>query len=163
MFQYGLWIERKHWTKSNGKTYGKPSANMGCLITLHPFRNVFLTPTRGGLKTAILVVFLLISEEEGDRDVYWLRVCSRLVLPLDVGNRRLAMPVSICLMVPAHSWTKDLPSSSSYLKMGKNTLNGQYVWPTWGYIWRLQQQKFRWLSDNVRAKYRFETDKESNS
>ena len=62
-------IFRGRLTRSNGKAYGKPSANMEYPITCCRFCNVFIVATRGGLKTTMLMEICFISGKACDKDV----------------------------------------------------------------------------------------------
>ena len=58
--------------RSNGKAYGKPLANMECLIICCGFGNVCIMARQGGLNTTMLMEICFVSGEACDKDVYWL-------------------------------------------------------------------------------------------
>ena len=59
-------VER-HLTRSNGKTYGKPSANMECPITCCGFAMYCIMARQGGLETIILMEVGFVSGRRATR------------------------------------------------------------------------------------------------
>ena len=98
------------------------------------FCYVFIMARRGGLNTTMLMEICFTSGEGCDKDVYWVRGCSRLFSkqPLDAGVGELARLAWIFRMACARSWIWGLRTITFFLPKPFRKQN--FYWTNWWHV-----------------------------